>query len=301
MTIWERLDRGLQREDPAAYNNLNDVLDGILERSFTSDSSATRILVAIFIGCVLVLACFTLLIFIAQRYRLLTQESQLIKRQRDLIGAIAHELKTPMGVVMLLSEKVLSEKKAADKDRRAKELITETECMNQRLMDIFNLYRLDSGQLQLQTQEISLREAVMDVAEGYEPLVEDKNLQIRIAEGDTNINVDSYWFRFAISNLLSNAIKFCTEGGCVEIVWETGKRRNTISVFNTGSHIPEKDIKRIWDLFYTKSNGDNAKKGSGLGLSIVKSIAALHGGSCGCQNVQGGVEFWFQVKERRRG
>ncbi|MEA4882960.1 MAG: ATP-binding protein, partial [Clostridia bacterium] len=69
-----------------------------------------------------------------------------------------------------------------------------------------------------------------------------------------------------------------------------------VSVFNTGEHIPEECMDSIWISFYkidkarTRSHG-----GTGLGLSIVKAVQKAHGNECGCENVDGGVMFWFDV------
>ena len=84
----------------------------------------------------------------------------------------------------------------------------------------------------------------------------------------------------------------------VEKSEEVGKVR--ISVFNTGKHIDEKHIDRIWNRFYKiDESRDRSKGGTGIGLSLVKAIMSRYDNRYGVQNVKDGVEFYFELSYSR--
>ena len=77
---------------------------------------------------------------------------------------------------------------------------------------------------------------------------------------------------------------------------KTAKNRVRISVRDTGKGISEESLPHIWERYYTDSSArSQGKTGSGLGLSIVKTVAELHGGSCGVETGPGGSTFWFEL------
>ena len=240
------------------------------------------------------------LFLITQIFAVSRHERNLLKQQNDLFYAVAHELKTPMGVVMLHGEKVLESETAEAKNQRTLGMIEEIKNMNQRLMDVLAQSKLEGGRQQVKRELVSLLALAEEVTEGYEPLAEDKNLAMEVAGEDVRLYADGYLLKYAISNYLSNAIKHCPEGGQIKIGVQKKKRNAVLTVWNEGAHIPQGSISSIWDPFAKVGDGgDNAKKGSGLGLSIVRSIVALHGGSCGVRNTPDGVEFWCGFPMRK--
>ena len=71
-----------------------------------------------------------------------------------------------------------------------------------------------------------------------------------------------------------------------------------ITVFNSGEHIKDEDIEKIWKSFYRADKSHSRKEGRfGLGLSIVSAIQNLHGMEYGVENAENGVEFWFDIKK----
>jgi len=230
-----------------------------------------------------------------------THERKAAQAQVDLFHAIAHELKTPMGVVMLHGEKVLEAEASEDKDQRTLGMLEEIKGMNQRLMEVLQQSKLEGGTYRMKRESVSLLELAEEVVEGYEPLAEDKNITAEITGEDLRLYADGYLVRYAISNYLSNAIKHCPEGGQIKITIQKKRRGAVLNVWNSGSHVPQGSLGRIWDPFHKVGDGgDNAKKGSGLGLSIVRSIVSLHGGNCGANNTAHGVEFWCSFPTSKR-
>ena len=99
-----------------------------------------------------------------------------------------------------------------------------------------------------------------------------------------------------INNLLSNALHHTPRGGRISVDVNENSDNVSCTVFNSGSHIPEESLERIWESFYKVDKARTRKYGgSGLGLKIVSSIIHLHGGSYSAENTPEGVLFRFTL------
>ena len=221
-------------------------------------------------------------------------------RQRNLLLDVAHELKTPMGSVMLKGEEVLEGETLEDKNQSAEEMIVQIERMRARLNEVLQNARLESMGVRLRYESFSLREAAEDAMDQVAALAEAKALSVGLQGDDIAVEADRAYIVRAVFNFLTNAVKNTPQGG--QILCRLRRERNSAlcSVYNSGSSVPQKEMKKIWQQFYKIGDGgDNARKGTGVGLSTVKGIVALHGGACGCRNTDNGVEFWFRIPPRR--
>ena len=114
---------------------------------------------------------------------------------------------------------------------------------------------------------------------------------------------DQFKIEEVITNYISNAINHVesVDGGqayikvSLEYIGDD-KKKVRVHVFNTGRQIPDKDIDKIWDKFYKVDKARTRQYGgSGVGLSIVKAIMNSHGQACGAENLEHGVDFWFEL------
>ena len=95
-------------------------------------------------------------------------------------------------------------------------------------------------------------------------------------------------------NLVDNAIKYSTAGSRLTILLQKEEDKLLVSVENTGAHLPENKIDKVWDRFYRlEESRDRKSGGTGLGLSIVKNILELHCFEYGAANTEEGVRFYF--------
>ena len=125
-------------------------------------------------------------------------------------------------------------------------------------------------------------------------LLDEKNIKFDIKVSGS-VKADEAMLMRALSNLISNAARFSPNGGIIEINAEQKKDCFVISVADMGPGIPPKDLKNIFDRFFKTDNSRSQNKdtsfeleGSGLGLSIVKSVMAMHGGRAFAANRSGG-------------
>ena len=101
-----------------------------------------------------------------------------------------------------------------------------------------------------------------------------------------------------LTNYINNAINHIDGDRIVKISKEVIKDKIRVSVFNTGKHIPEESLEKLWNSFYKVDKArTRAYGGYGLGLSIVKAIQELHHNAYGVENSEDGVTFWFEIDE----
>jgi signal transduction histidine kinase len=266
---------------------------------FTYVFSANRLGLNNWVGFALIFILINLLIFVFIESLIAGKmERTRLNEHNELLMSVAHELKTPMSVVLLRSEKVQMQPLPPQALSQLEGLDTEVKKMNARILDILDLSKLESNKFRLSKSAFYLDALIDDTVDAYAPQMDDKEIALHVdATHSTKIVADPYRIRLALGNFLSNAIKHTPNGGRIEIRLAKVRRKNVrVSVFNSGSHVPEQELQKIWGSFYKVSDGgDNAQKGTGLGLSIVKRIIALHGGRCGAVNRPDGVLFWFET------
>ena len=119
--------------------------------------------------------------------------------------------------------------------------------------------------------------------------------------GAVYVWADEFKTEQVLTNYISNAIHYVSGEKKIEIRIRPGAQVVRVEVFNTGNHIPEKDLEHIWDKFYKVDKARTREYGgNGIGLSIVKAIMDSFHRACGVRNVEHGVEFWFELDSRSR-
>ena len=135
------------------------------------------------------------------------------------------------------------------------------------------------------------------LVEKYKPIIDQKQISIDL-ENEENCIVRGDVIRIeqVLVNFINNAINHVDERKTIKLRVKTLGNLIRISVYNTGKWIPEESLDKIWDSFYKVDKArTRAYGGTGLGLSIVQSILKLHQSDFGVDNVEGGVEFWFEL------
>lgn len=220
----------------------------------------------------------------------ITHLKELDRLKSEFVNTVSHDLRAPLtavtGYVFLLRNEPLSE--AASNALDQIELAIER--MSRLISDLLDLGRIESG-LGIQRQPLDPAVLLAAVKQELEPLAAAKGLRLvlRLAGELPPIEGDSDRLHQALANLVQNAIKF-TPAGEVAIQAEQFGPNLAISVSDTGTGIPAADLPYIFDKFYRvgKRPGSGAQpEGSGLGLSIVKSIVDRHGGRITVESRQG--------------
>lgn len=213
------------------------------------------------------------------------QVKKMEQLRKEFIAQFTHEIKTPLAIIngnIDLLENVEDE----DKKNKYIEVINkEIGVINDLILQMLDLSRLEAKAITLDKKEIDLRELTEDIIDDYEQLLMDKKLKIEIQGDDILFVGDKKRIAMVIQNYLSNAIKHALINSTIKIKI----KENEFSIENKGKSIDENRMDTIWESFVSDD-----QKGTGLGLAIVKNILELHEMSYGVINLDDSVEFYFR-------
>lgn len=211
-----------------------------------------------------------------------------LKTQDEIFANVAHELKTPLNVIFsanqLMEYYLKNNSMENNPERFSKSInIVKQNCyrFTKLINNIVDLSKMDSGFFKLNLSNENIVQLVENIVQSVTEYVARKGINIIF---DTNteeciIAVDSDKIERIILNLISNAVKFTNSGGNIIVNLLSKADSVEISVLDTGTGIEKKNLNNIFERFYQvdKSLSRNTE-GSGIGLSLVKSIVELHGG-----------------------
>ena len=224
-----------------------------------------------------------------------------IVRRKRLVRDLSHELKTPIGVIKGYAEG-LQFGVADDPDKTARYcgvIAAECDRMDGMIRELLELSRLENAETSLNSSVFLVERLFEALDTRFERDVEQKEIRLRMtARPGTQLKGDFELLDRALSNLLTNAIRHTSEQGEIVLSVDLEASNAFLRVRNTGAHIPAEELDRIWDVFYTIDRARGRESGGhGVGLAIVQSIAALHGGSASARNTEDGVEFCLQIPQ----
>ncbi len=216
--------------------------------------------------------------------------------RRELISNVSHELKTPLAIIMGYCEGLQLNVNNEEKDYYCSVIADEAVKMNNLAARLLNVAELESGTY-LDITEFSLAELAEDRLKTMSYIFAEHGITTAFrAEGESVIHADYGRIEEVINNLLSNAQHHTPDGGKISIEVTSDDAAVTCRIFNSGSHIPEESLDRIWESFYKVDKARTRKYGgSGLGLKIVSSILHMHSGSYRAENTDEGVVFLFTL------
>lgn len=215
-----------------------------------------------------------------------TLETQEILRKR-LTSDVAHELRTPIANVSSYLEAII-EGVWEPSQERLKNCYDELERISKLVSDLERLRQVENENLQLQKTEVDLLELAQSVVKNFETQLATKKLQCKVDGAHAVVLADHRRMQQVITNLVSNAIKYSDEGGTVRVVIEDSLYTGVIRVEDDGIGIAEKDLKLIFERFYRTDKSRNRNTGgTGIGLTIVKTIIHAHGGKIVAESEEG--------------
>ncbi|MGG5462545.1 HAMP domain-containing sensor histidine kinase [Clostridium sp. B9] len=233
------------------------------------------------------------------------KERELEKLRKDFIAGASHELKTPIGIISGYAEGI-KDGIVDDNDRDVylDIIIDEAEKMNKLVMDMLELSKLESGKIELHIIDFSLTDLTEEVLMKNAVEINNNNLNVireYSPEIDFYVEGDDFKIEQVITNFVTNAIKYSEPGSDIIIdIHEKDEDSIYFSIENTGSHIPEEELSKIWNQFYRGDMSRNrGARSTGLGLSIVKNLLQLHNSEFGANNTEDGVKFYFILKKSK--
>lgn len=198
--------------------------------------------------------------------------------QRQLIGSMSHELKTPLTVIKGYAETLLQVKLSREQEEKALDYINRESGRLSRLSEkMMELTRLYEPECEIKFQEISVETLFDSVEESVAYRLKEKNITLK-REGNLKgltKAVDSDLMTSFLINLINNSIMASESGACIYL----GADEKSLWVRDEGAGIPEEEIEKIRKAFYRVDKSRSRKSGNmGLGLALCEQIAAVHQG-----------------------
>ncbi|EFM10307.1 integral membrane sensor signal transduction histidine kinase [Paenibacillus curdlanolyticus YK9] len=209
--------------------------------------------------------------------------SQIESMRSDFVSSVSHELQSPLTSINGFAEALRSTQVTEEERSHYVDIIKQESGRLSRLSDnMLRLASLDSQHHPFHPQPFRLDRQLRDVVLSCEPQWADKGIELELHLLETVIQADVDSLNQVWVNVLHNAIKFTPKGGRISITMQHpgGEEAVIVRLSDTGPGIPAEARERIFERFYKADpSRDRSSGGSGLGLSIVKRIVSLHGGS----------------------
>ena len=226
------------------------------------------------------------------------------RAKSEFLANMSHEIRTPLSGLVNMAKVLQDTNLDARQSEYANAILLSAENLVQILNDILDLTKIESGHITISDTNFSLEALLAHCGSLFQPLAESKGLGFRIEkalQGHDRVRGDKIRLYQVVANLISNAIKFTERGGVscrVSLVEQedTGYLLN-VSVQDTGLGIPPAQKERIFDRFTQLNEGFSKRyAGTGLGLTVSKSLVELMQGHMGLESVPGkGSRFYFEL------
>lgn len=218
--------------------------------------------------------------------------------RKEVIANVSHELRAPLALIVGYSEMVrdISWNDDAARNENMDLIIRESQRLSRMVDDIMDYSQFQAGFINLNKDEYNLSEIVETEIETSKKMAADYNIKFELDgfENEISVHVDALKISQVMRNLLNNAINHTADGETIIIsALQTDKLR--VMVSNPGKPIPLEKIDMIWERYYSSQHHGTRRQGTGIGLSIVKTILNAHGFPYGVFYEDGYNKFWFEI------
>ena len=222
--------------------------------------------------------------------------------QRKFISNISHDFRSPLTSIKGFATAMIDGTIPSELyNKYLNTICFETDRLTKLTSGLIELGKFDSHQALLDIREFDLHSIIKQTVESFEGKCRDKYISLNLVfEGDTAyVMADKGKIEQVLYNLIDNAIKFSPNDSEINITTRSKGNKVIVSVKDYGIGIPKESLKKIWERFYkTDSSRGKDKKGSGLGLSIVKEIIQSHGEEIDVISTENaGTEFVFTLSK----
>ena len=222
----------------------------------------------------------------------LRREYDLASLRTDFVSGVSHELRTPLAQIRMFAETlILGRVRSQDERQRSLEIIDqEARRLTHLVENLLHFSRSERQSLRVAPVPMLLGPAIRAVVESFSPLADTRHVRLATHLSDGLVaQVDEGALRQMLLNLLDNAVKYGPDGQTVTVGTNPALDRVQLWVQDQGPGIPPDDRERIWDQFWRldRERG-SAIAGTGIGLSVVRELAALHRGRVWVEMAPGG-------------
>ena len=214
--------------------------------------------------------------------RLFTEAQEANRLKDEFLATLSHELRTPLNVILGRTQ-MLTAAAADDAQRHAADAVSRNAVLLARLVDdLLDVSRITLGQVRLELQPVAFDGVVSSVVMALEPTARARGIAVAVENtmGSVVLLADATRLQQVTWNLLSNAIKFTPSGGRVTVRLDRRTSHAALVVTDTGAGIEPSFLPHVFEMFRQAESATTRQHGGlGLGLSIVRRLVELHGGS----------------------
>jgi signal transduction histidine kinase len=229
----------------------------------------------------------------------LGRELALARMRGDFVSGVSHELRTPLAQIRMFAETLaLGRVRSADESRRSLEIILqESQRLSQLVDNVLSFSRVERGMVMLHRERVSLPRLLETLVDSIQPLARARRATLRLAVPDgLDAHLDDALVRQILLNLIDNALKYGPAGQTITVGATRTVDTVRLWVDDEGPGVAPADADRIWEPFWRGRH--SAQGGSGIGLAIVRELAATHGGSARLESApSGGARFVIELAD----
>lgn len=234
------------------------------------------------------------------------EEAQQLSKAKDMfISVLSHEIRTPLNAVIGMSRLLQEENHLEAQEENLSVLKFSAETLMNLINDVLDLTKIETGNIELESAEVNLRELIDGITRSMQFRINDKNIYLHsnVDEAVPDIVMgDRTRICQILLNLVGNSVKFTEDGGItidLKLIEQTQNKVTVrFAVNDTGIGIAADKIDTIFESF-KQAEADTTRKygGTGLGLAITKKLVELHGSRINVDSTPGeGSTFWFNLK-----
>ena len=221
--------------------------------------------------------------------------------RRDLIAAVSHDLRTPLTSLRLLADAIEDDLVDPDTRRRyLEQMSVHIRTLSALIEDLFELSRLEAGDIQWSMQQVRLDELVEETVEAMRPAADAKRVAVQAAvNGElAPARANPEKLQRVLFNLIQNAIRHTPADGSVTVAAEVNGRQVEIEVADTGDGVAPSDREHVFEPFFRGGDGAaRSGEGTGLGLTICRAIVEAHGGEIWLAESPTGTRVRFSLPQ----
>jgi signal transduction histidine kinase len=254
---------------------------------------AQVVFVTVALACAATAAALAVRLAMEERSR-----RQIEEARRQMVAVVSHDLRTPLASLRLLVEAIDDGVATGEtRDRYLRQMRTHVEALTVLIDDLFELSRIEAGEISWTMQQVELRGLIGDSVSAMRAPAEARgvHLMAELPEHEVLARVDPEKVQRVLFNLIQNAIRHTPADGSVTVRARTASDGIEVEVADEGEGIPAADGERVFEAFY---RGDEARSedGAGLGLAISRAIVEAHGGRIWLDDRAPGASVHFTLR-----
>ncbi len=218
----------------------------------------------------------------------------------DFLALVSHELRTPLSSVLLYSEMLLDGLDDSPETRNEflTTIVENCKRLTRLINDVLDLSKIEAGRMPFKLEKLNFEELINDTLSGIRPTIESKGINLICENVGKGFRLwgDRDRIIQVLTNVISNAVKFTPEGGSITVSLSSSDGIGEVMITDTGQGISKEDIPKVFDRFSHLGSIDHHTEGTGLGMTICRSIIERLNGEIWIESQRGqGTTVFFTL------